>query len=333
MLKSILKTGKMELKSRLVLPPMATEKSSGGIVSDALVEYYREMTKGGYLGLAVTEHSFVSPEGKASINQVSIADDACIDGLRRIVEAVHENGVPILAQISHAGSAARTDITGLEVISASSVINPGLVARRRGEPQVPREMTENDIERIRDCFVAAALRAKAAGFDGVEIHCAHGYFLDQFYSPLTNKRTDRYCGSTIAGRTRIQAEIIKNVRDAAGDEFLISFRWGASDYMEGGSTIEEIPEAAGIFAQAGADIISVSGGMCAYDRSATGIQGWFSELSEAVKDTVDIPVLLTGGITDRTAAEDLLNNNKADLIGVGRAFLKDRLLPKKWIEG
>ena len=332
MLKDMITVGKCTLKNRLVMPPMATEKSADGEVTEALIRYYDEMTRGGYLGLVIQEHSFVSPEGKASPNQVSMADDACIEPLKKITEVIHNNGVPVIAQISHAGSAAKKEITGLDAISASSTLNSCDTSVRMGKQALPKEMTRDDINRIIGCFTDAAERARKAGYDGVEIHSAHGYFLDQFYSPLTNKRTDEYTGSTIEGRTKIHAQIIKSVRERCGDDFLISLRWGASDYTEGGAELSEIPEAAKIFTEAGVDMISISGGMCDFFRPGHNEQGWFAELSAAVKSAVAVPVLLTGGITEKAAAEKLLSDGVADLIGVGRAFLKDHKLPEKWMD-
>lgn len=332
MLKKTVKVGAIELKNRLVMPPMATEKSLNGEVTDALVGYYDEMTKGGYLGLVIQEHSYISPEGRVSSNQVSIADDSCIEPLPRITEVIHRNGVPVIAQISHAGSAAKKDITGYETISASAVLNPCDIAVRMGEKPLPHAMTQEDINRVIDSFAEAAERAKKAGYDGVEIHAAHGYLLNQFYSPLTNKRTDAYTGATMAGRTRLIVQVIKAIRKRTGDDFVISLRWGASDYTEGGATLSEVPETAKIFADAGVDMISISGGMCIFSRPGHREQGWFGELSSAAKQTVDIPVLLTGGITEKAVAEKLIEEGEADLIGVGRAFLKDHTLPEKWMK-
>ena len=332
MLNDPIQAGNLTLKNRLVMPPMATEKSAGGAVSDALVRYYDEMSQGGYLGLIVLEHCYVSPEGKASPNQVSVAEDACIEPLRRIADAVHRNGVPLIAQISHAGSAAPENLTGTRPISPSEVMNANTLFSRIVRLSLPLEMTQDDIDRLIACFADAAARVQKAGFDGVEVHSAHGYLLGQFYSPLTNRRADQYTGSTLEGRTKLQTQIIEAVREKCGAGFLISLRWGACDYADGGAALDEVPAAARIFAGAGADLISISGNMCGYLRSGHSEQGWFAELSEAVKKSADVPVLLTGGITEKDAAEKLLAEGKADLIGVGRALLKNRKLPEAWMK-
>ena len=227
---------------------------------------------------------------------------------------MHERGAAVFAQISHAGAKAKD--SGLPAISPSGV-------SIRDKMPAAKEMTVEDIEHVKECFVSAALRAKAAGFDGVEIHSAHGYLLNQFYSPLTNHRTDTYNGQTLEGRTRLHTEILRAVRASVGDDYTVAIRFGACDYMEGGSRIEEIPEASRIFAKAGADLLDISGGLCSFTIQGRTEPGWFSELSIPAKNSVQIPVLLTGGVTTAEEAEKLLQEEAADLIGVGRAMLTD----------
>ena len=329
MIETPVRAGNLVLKNRLVMPPMATEQSAGGEVTDALVNYYDEMSAGGYLGLIVQEHAFVTLQGKASPNQVSFAEDACIPGLRRITEVIHKNGVPVIAQLNHAGNAARREVTGMEAVSASSTLNPRMMS---GEKKtLPREMTQADIDRVIGCFADAAERAQKAGYDGVEIHSAHGYLLNQFYSPLTNRRTDAYSGASIEGRTRFHVQVASAIRERTGKDFLIALRLGAADYMEGGADVSEVPEAARRFAEAGVDLLSISGGMCGFSRPDHSEPGWFAELSEAARTVSGLPVLLTGGICEKEQAEQLLREGKADLIGVGRAFLADHRLPEKWM--
>lgn len=329
-LKEPLEINGLELRNRLVMPPMATERSSGGRVTDSLVAYYSEMTRGGYLGLVEQEHSYISPEGRASPNQVSIADDGCIEQLRRIVDAVHANGIPIFAQLNHAGSATDPSIATGGMLCVSPV-PPSRNPFQRSVQAPPKVMEQEDIDRIVGCFADAAERAKKAGYDGVEIHSAHGYLLDQFYSPLSNHRTDAYTGSTLEGRVRIHTEVLRAVRGRVGDDYPVSVRLGASDYMQGGAELSEVPFAASSLAEAGADMISISGGMCGYKRPGYREQGWFAELSHAAKEATGIPVLLTGGIVERRVAERLLEDGDADLIGVGRALLRDHGLPGRWM--
>ena len=188
------------------MPPMATAKAGNdGKVSQALCNYYDEKSHGGYIGLIITEHSFISPEGKAGNGQLAIADDSDIDGLAKIVNVIHKNDTKAMAQISHAGGAAKTSITGRTTLSASA--NP-LPRAGKENTDIPKEMNLLDIQKVVDDFAKAAIRAKKAGYDGVEIHSAHGYLLNQFYSPLTNKRTDEYSGSTLMGRIKLHLNVI-----------------------------------------------------------------------------------------------------------------------------
>ena len=308
----------MELKNRLVMPPMATAKSApDGMVTKPLCDYYDEKSAGGDIGLIITEHSYVSPEGKASMGQLSIAEDAAVEGLRRLTGVIHRNGSRVFAQINHAGAAATREVTGCEVIGASAVRLPN------GKGELPREMDEADIADVVGAFAKAAERAKLAGFDGVEIHSAHSYLLNQFYSPLTNRRGDAYGVNSLPGRIRLHLEVIRAVREAVGTDYPVALRLGACDYMEGGSTIEDSVWAAREFEKAGIDLIDISGGLCGYLNPASREEGYFGEISEAVKKAVSIPVILTGGIVTPQAAERLLEQGKADLIGVGRAILKD----------
>lgn len=321
-----LETGKLKLKNRLVMPPMATAKAEkDGSVSEAVLEYYDEKTKGGYISLVIIEHSNISMQGKASENQLSVAEDSLIDGLKKLSNLIHENGCKTVMQINHAGSLARTEITGKAVVAPSVVVNP-----REGDV-IPEELTVEEIKGIVEEFKNAALRVKAAGFDGLEIHSAHGYLLNQFFSPLTNKRSDQY-GGDVHNRIRIHLEVIKAVREAVGEDFPILLRLGACDYKEGGSRIEDSLIAAVEFEKAGIDILDVTGGLFGFIKPGDKSQGYFSELTEAIKKVISIPVILTGGIKEPEAAESLLAEGKADLIGVARTILKDSTWVRKAIE-
>lgn len=320
MLKDKITVGAMELKNRLVMPPMATAKSEdSGMVTEELCKYYDEKSKGGYLGLIIAEHSYISPEGKASKGQLSISTDSTIDGLWKLTDVIHRNGSTVMAQISHAGGRTTTAITERRTLCPS--ISPYVGANDRDN--LPKEMELSDITKVIDDFAAAAVRAKKAGFDGVEIHSAHGYLLNQFYSPLSNKRSDRYNGQTLEGRIALHLEVIQAVREAVGQDYPIGLRLGACDYMEGGTTIEDSVLACIAFEKAGIDLLDISGGFCGYTNPNSKEQGYFAEITQAIKKCISIPVILTGGVTDPRVAEALLERCKADLIGVGRAILKD----------
>lgn len=311
-----LEAGKLLLKNRLVMPPMATAKAEpDGRVSRPVLDYYSEKSRGGYISLIIIEHSYIEQRGKAHNQQLSVADDSMVDGLRKLAKVIQDNGSKTIMQLNHAGSAAGEEVTGSAPLAPSAVPNP-----RTGN--TPQELTHEGINHIVQAFHNAARRTKAAGFDGVEIHAAHGYLLHQFFSPLTNKRSDEYGGS-ILKRIHLHLQVIEAVRAAVGEDFPIFLRFGASDFMDGGVRIEDSQIAAQEFVKAGVTVLDISGGFSGFTVPGLSGQGYFAPLTEAIKKVVSIPVILTGGITEITAAEKLLEQGKADLIGVGRAILKD----------
>jgi NADPH2 dehydrogenase len=320
-----LQAGPLTLANRLVMPPMATSKAdSDGKVNSGVLDYYAEKSEGGYLSLIIIEHSFIQQNGKASENQLSVADDNVIENLKKLADIIHHNGAKGIMQINHAGSAADENVIGEIPVGPSVIANP-----RKGS--IPKELTSQELTAIVKAFQNAALRVKEAGFDGVEIHSAHGYLLNQFFSPLTNKRRDEY-GGDVYNRIRLHLQVIAAVREAVGKDFPILLRLGASDYVDGGTTIEDSKIAAQEFEKAGVDILDISGGFSGYSIPGNNSQGYFAPLTEAIKGVVSIPVILTGGIIDTQVAEQLLAEGKADLIGVGRAVLKDSKWAKKAVE-
>jgi len=322
-----LETGKLKLKNRLVMPPMATAKADeDGRINKSILDYYDEKSRGGYISLIIIEHSFITKQGKAHNNQLYIGDDTLVDSLKELSEIIHKNGSKAVMQINHAGTAASEATTGTKIVGPSAIENP---AKNTGE--IPEELSKEDIKVIVKEFKEAAIRVKNAGFDGVEIHSAHGYLLSQFLSPITNKRADEY-GGDINGRIKIHLEVIKAVREVVGEEFPILLRLGAADYMDGGLTIEESALASVEFEKAGVDIIDISGGLCRYTIPGVTEPGYFVPLSKTIKEKVKIPVIVAGGITDVKVAEEILSEGKADLIGVARAILKDSNWAKIAIE-
>lgn len=307
----------VKLNNRIAMPPMASEKTEDGHITPAHHHYYRKRTKGGHIGLVVTEHMYICPEGQATPGQIYIGDDSCIEGLRSLTDAIHESGAKCFAQINHAGYKAPEKLIGMQPVSASAME----FRLKSGERVTPAELSKEEIKRIAACFAAAALRAKEARYDGVEIHAAHGYLLCQFYSPLSNRRTDEYGGS-LENRVRLHLEVIAAVRAAVGGDYPVAIRMGGCDYMEGGSSIEDCVEACKMFEKAGIDLIDLSGGHCGFQPE--GREGvLFEDMAKAVKAEVAVPVILTGGIVDGETAERLLQENACDIVGIGRALLKD----------
>jgi 2,4-dienoyl-CoA reductase-like NADH-dependent reductase (Old Yellow Enzyme family) len=309
-----LKIGRLNLRNRIVMPPMATEYATqDGEATEKHVQHYSRRCKG--LGLLIVEHTFVTPEGRLSRHQLGIQFDALIPKLRRVVEAVHEQNTPIALQITHAGGATTREVTGVQPQAPSAVVGP-----RGGE--VPRELRKEEIEAISGAFAEAAQRAEEAGFDAVEIHGAHGFLLNQFLSPLTNRRIDEY-GGTIQNRLRFSLDIISRIRDALGSDYPLLYRLGAEDGVQGGLLLEDGVRAAEILSRAGVSIIDVSGGLGGSRPSDLVGPGLFVPQAAAVRKAVDVPVIGVGGITTPEEADSIVLSGKVDLVAVGRAMLKD----------
>ena len=310
--KEQLRINRLALRNRIVMPPMATAKAVNGAPGEDLAEdYYGARARG--TGLVIVEHEYIMPQGMAHRNQLSMADDALIPAYRKLTDAVHKQGAKVFAQLNHAGAKAAN--TGMPIVG------PSAVAYKDGA--VPTELSSNQIQEIIAAFAAAAERVRKAGFDGVEIHAAHGYLLNQFYSPLMNHRKDEYSAFSVENRTRLHCEVIRAVRDAVGEDYAVAIRFGACDYMDGGSRIEDIPDAIKTFESAGADMIDVSGGLMGFMRPGHTEPGYFKELGLAAKSVASVPILLTGGVTSAEEMEAMLQDGAADLIGVGRAMLND----------
>lgn len=325
-LRKPIQIGALTLHNRLVMPPIATYQATpDGHVTEPTLAYYGARAEGGHIGLIITEHTYITRQGKAKAKQLSIASDDDVPGLKRLTEVIRRDGTRVFAQLNHAGSAAMTAESGMAAVSASPVVLP--VTPGLGDGGLPEEMTREQIATVTQEFAAAAVRAKTAGYDGVEIHSAHAYLLNQFYSPLTNQRTDAYGGS-LENRLRFLLEAVAAVRAAVGSDYPISVRLGGCDYAEGGSTVEDAVRAAVLLEQAGIDLLSVTGGMCRYTRPGHTEPGYFGDMSAEIRKHVSLPVLLTGGVKTAEDAERLLCAGAADLIGVGREQLKDA----RWAE-
>ena len=308
----------IEFKNRVVMPPMATAKADdNGNITEDILKYYEDKTKNRLFSAVIVEHNYVDKRGKAHPRQMSVADDSAIAGLSKLASVIKNNEALAILQISHAGSASKKADIGMDPVAPTAMLHPS----RKDKPDMPVELTIKEIENIRDRFIQGAIRAQKAGFDGVEIHSAHGYLLDQFLSPLSNKREDEY-GGDIYGRIKLHIDIIKGIRKAVGPDYPIFIRMGAGDFMEGGLSKEDSVIAAKEFEKAGVDVIDISGGMCFYTIPETK-PGYFDVISKPIYDAVNVPVILTGGVKKGSDIEDILNRDVCDLVGVGRAVYKN----------
>ncbi|MDD5921797.1 MAG: NADH:flavin oxidoreductase [Eubacteriales bacterium] len=321
-----LDVGNLTLSGRFVIPPMAVETAPYGLVTDATKAHYQTIAEKSGAALILTEHFYVDYLGKASRKQLSAADDSVIPGMKVLTDAVHTSSrSKFFCQISHAGRQSSPKFTQHTLMAPSPIAKPGLSF-------VPQEMSEEQIQEEVWRFGQAARRVKAGGFDGVEIHAAHGYLLNQFYSPLSNQRTDEYGPQSVENRMRFLIQVVREVRKQVGDDFPIAVRFGGCDYTEGGSTIQDAADGAELLEKEGIDLLDISGGLIGFTRpDGKSDAGFFKDMSLEVKKRVDLPVILTGGVKSMQDAEALLEENAADLIGVCRAlFFNPDGSRKKW---
>ena len=321
--------GPMEVRNRLIMAPMGSRMANeNGGVSPWQIDYYAERAKGG-VGTIIVEITGVdSPHGVNSPQTLTIHDDFYIGGHNELVEAAHAHGARILLQLAHVGRNRRFAM-GVQPVAPSPIAN-------RFFGVTPRGLSRGEIEDLVRKFIAAALRARTAGYDGIELHGAHGYLIGEFMSPLSNRRKDRYGGS-LEKRMAFPAEIVQGIRRAAGPRYPILFRFSADEFEEGGTTLQDSKKAARILEEAGADVLHVSAGT--YDSMATVIEpmafpeGWKIYLAETIKRAVKIPVIGVGVIRSPEFAERTLQEGRADFIALGRALLADPHWPRKAKEG
>ncbi len=306
----------LTLKNRIVMPPMQTGFATiEGAVTDKLVKHYVRRSKA--LGLLIVEHSYVSVEGKLSERQVGIHDDSLVPGLERLSSSIHATGTPVVIQINHAG-ALSMEVTGTHPVAPSLKGNA-------------RELRVEEIEALAEAFATAAERAMRAGFDGVEVHGAHGFLLNQFFSPLTNRRLDNYGGS-LENRMKFPLEVVEGVKRKVGGRLLL-YRLGSDDLDPAGTRIEDSQKFATKLQEAGVDVIDVSGGLCgSRPAQLEGRQGYFIPQAQQIRNVVNIPVIGVGGIKEPEYADELIREGKVDLVALGRELLRDPDWPKKAIE-
>ncbi|AKB74079.1 2,4-dienoyl-CoA reductase [NADPH] [Methanosarcina lacustris Z-7289] len=319
----------MELQNRFVRSAthefMAEED---GTPTSRLGDLYEELAKN-EVGLIITGYSYVFPGGQSDSLQQGIYNDRFIEHYRKITERVHRYKSRIVLQIVHGGRQADTS-DEYPIPIAPSVVKNG------HSSVAPREMTEKEILEMIEAFTLAAVRAKTAGFDGVQLHCAHGFLLSNFISPYTNRRTDRWGGS-VENRARIVTEIVRRIKEETGNDFPILVKMNATDgFLPGSSKAglgldsPECVEIAKLLEKAGVCAIEVSGGI----GEAGGVtiktainspakEAYFKNYSKMIKSAVGIPVILVGGIRSLSVMEELLANGFADLISMSRTFISE----------
>jgi 2,4-dienoyl-CoA reductase-like NADH-dependent reductase (Old Yellow Enzyme family)/thioredoxin reductase len=331
------KIGKVTFKNRLVMSPMGIGLAElDGTPGDEMIAYYAARAEGG-AGLVIPEITRVNDvHGAGMLRQLSVSQDRHIEPLAKLAAAIHAKDSKIFIQLHHPGrEGVSALIGGQPVVSASDI--PCKVSK-----QPTRALTTDEVKELIGQFVAGAARVQKAGCDGVELHCAHGYLLQQFLSPYTNKRTDEYGGS-FENRARMVSEIIAGIRKACGPDFPVGIRLSVEEFLDKTGVTEDYihiqdgVKLAMYFEAQGIDFIDVSVGL--YETGSTCVepisfpQGWRRELVRAVKSHVHIPVIAVGVIREPAFAEKLLEEGTQDFVSMGRSWLCDENWGKKALEG
>ena len=324
----------LELRNRLVRS--ATWEGLGdpdGGVNDRLIDVYRELSDGG-VGLIITGYMAVRGEGRQQATQLLVDHDRCIPGLAELADAVHEHGGRVVAQIVHCGGQANREATGVDPLAPSAVASPGY-------PEVPRELSPDDINTLVASFALAARRLKDAGYDGVQLHGAHGYLMSQFLSPARNRRRDRW-GGTVENRSRFTLEVFRAVRALVGPEWPVMIKLNANDFLEGSTTEEDSTFLAAALAEAGIDAIEVSGGTggsgklgAARSKIETQAdEAYFLPQADAIREAAPgVPIMLVGGVRSLERMEPILDSGSADYFSMCRPLIREPGLPNRWAEG
>lgn len=295
-----------------------------GKPTERLIDLYRDLARGG-VGLIVSGYTYVRADGIQMPGKMGLDSEAQIPALRRLTEAVHREGGRIFCQLVHAGGLAAGD----RPLAPSAV--------KANFPELPRAMSLQDIQEVVAAFAAASGRARLAGFDGVQLHGAHGYLLNQFLSPLTNHRQDAYGGS-LENRARFLREIYHAVRAEVGSGYPVIIKLTAADNMPGGFDLEEAVTVARGLAGWGIDAIEVSSGTAASGDEGPARRQIDSPEKEAynapfacrIMAEVGVPVLVVGGIRSPAVAESLLANGGADFVALSRPFIREPDLVRRW---
>jgi len=324
----------MEISNRFVRSAswMAMANDDGSC-TPMLASLMEKLARGG-VGLIISGFSYVRPDGKNVPKQLGVYSDELIRSLRQLSKAVHKQKARIVMQITHAGLYAEKALTGQVPLAPSQMENlPAL------------EMTVEQIKDIITTFSDAAVRAQKAGFDGVQLFCAHGYLLNQFISPFFNRRTDEYGGS-IENRARAVLEIVRKIRENVGDDYPLLIKLNSEDCLYGGLTVEESLKIGGMLCDAGIDAIELSGGTWVSgdfelgDRipsrkkiSSENKEAYFRKAAKMFKQQLSVPLILVGGIRSFEVAADIVDKGDADYISMSRPFVREPELVNRWKAG
>ena len=301
-----------------------------GAVTTKLKDFYAILARGG-VGMIISSHAYIKKEGQAGPWQLGVYSDELVDGLRELAATVHDNGGRIILQVAHSGAMAHSALTGgaQEVVSMVDGLTP---------PEA-KALTAGDIAGLASLFADAAARARDAGFDGVQIHSAHGYLLSQFLSPLFNRRDDEY-GGPIENRARAHLEVYRAVRAAVGDDYPVLAKLNCGDFMDGGLEPADAVRAGKMMADAGLDALEISGGSLtsrllgpSRPVKSRDDEAYFRKEARAFRRELSIPLVLVGGMRSLEVAEGLMNDGVTDYISMCRPLIREPDLVNRWKSG
>jgi len=305
--------------------------TADGACTPKLTALLVNLAKGG-VGLIVTGHAYVRQDGQAGPWQLGVYKDELVPGLQAMTDAVHAAGGKIVMQLNHAGIFANPELTGQVPLA------PSTVEGFTGAP--PRDMTTKDIHGMVQAFRQSARRAKEAGFDGIQIHSAHGFLLSQFLSPVFNHRTDEY-GGTLENRARALMQVFQAIREAVGPDYPVLVKLNSRDFAENGLELEDSVHVGVMLAEGEIDAVELSGGLPVSRNLGAARVGINSEDKEAYfrnearvfKEKVPVPLILVGGIRAYHLAERLVDEGVADYISMSRPFIREPGLIRRWRSG
>lgn len=315
------KNGKSAV-NRIVVPPMASQTADiQGFVTQKTLDHYRNLIHS-RAGILFAEYSFIHQSGKGEFHQLSVDSDDKIPGLKRLAEEIQSTKALAGLQIVHTGGKTSSEITGFPLLGASPISVPV----KGWEPQAPVEMSTDEIETYIHWYSDAARRASIAGFDIVELHAAHGYGLNQWLSPITNHRPDKYGGS-LENRIRLLVEIVQSIKTQEPN-LLLSVRIPAQDHLLNGLQIDDMQWVVKELEEEGVDLINVSSGIGGWRRPEGRLgEGYLVSDASKIKLATSLPVIGVGGIENGETIDLMLSKNQLDFAAVGRAILKD---PEAW---
>lgn len=306
----------MDLKNRIVMAPMCMFCAGEDALATEWHQIHYATRAVGQVGLIIMEATGVESRGRISSHDLGLWKDEQIEGLQKIVNACHANGAKIGIQLAHAGR--KSEVATEPSIAPSPI-------RFSDAYRTPVEMTYKEIEEVKKAFRDAAERADRAGYDVIELHAAHGYLISEFLSPLTNTRTDEY-GGTLENRARFLKEVLQEVKRTWPDTKPIIVRVSAEDYEEGGNHAEDLAQVIRLVKDEGIDLVNVSSGGVV-NVSPKAYPGYQVKFAEVIRETAAIPVIAGGLIHSPQLAEEILQNERADLVFVGRELLRNPYWP------